>query len=108
MSLSEQDTGTSGASESASEGCREKNMVPIVNGRGGSAGGSVLVLHPDAISVRHAELCEFFEKMDTSNHVKKDAMCDALKRMFKLHLALFMAEKDARPMPLPKFSVQYV
>ena len=98
---------------SASEGCREKKMVPIVSGLSALATGSteqeaMLLLHPDAIAVRHAELCEFFEKMDTTGHVKKDAMCDALKREFKLHVSLFLSELDALPAPVAKFSVQYV
>ena len=95
---------------SASEGCREKQMVPIVSGMSGGEGAteSILVLHPDAIATRHKELCEFFERMDTSGHVKRDPMCDALKREFKLHVSLFLSEKDALPVPLPKFSVQYV
>jgi orotidine-5'-phosphate decarboxylase len=50
----------------------------------------------------------FFEKMDTTGHVKKDAMCDALKREFKLHVSLYLSELDALPSPVAKFSVQYV
>ena len=55
-------------------------MVPIVSGRGtadsaaGVKGEAMLILHPGAIAVRHDELCTFFEKMDTTGHVKKDAM----------------------------------
>ena len=99
---------------SSSVGCREKNMVPIVSGRGtadsaaGVKGEALLILHPGAIAVRHDELCTFFEKMDTTGHVKKDAMCDALKRKFKLHVSLFLSELDALPSPVAKFSVQYV
>jgi len=99
---------------SSSEGCREKNMVPIVSGAGPApaAGATeqeaLLILHPDAIAVRHGELCEFFERMDTTGHVKKDAMCDAVKREFKLHITLFLSELDALPSPVAKFSVQYV
>lgn len=50
----------------------------------------------------------FFERMDTTGHVKKDAMCDAVKREFKLHITLFLSELDALPSPVAKFSVQYV
>mgnify|MGYP006082350213 FL=1 len=99
---------------SSSVGCREKNMVPIVSGRGtadsaaAAKGEAMLILHPGAISARHDELCAFFEKMDTTGHVKKDAMCDALKREFKLHVSLYLSELDALPSPVAKFSVQYV
>ena len=98
---------------SSSEGCREKHMVPIVSGLSAATAdtkeqNAMLVLHPDAIAVRHDELCAFFEKMDTTGHVKKDSMCDALKREFKLHISLFLSELDALPTPVAKFSVQYV
>lgn len=82
-------------------GCRAKGFSPAIPVKN-SMGASIFAYHPDAVAVRRHELCDFFERMDTSGHVKKDAMCRQLERQGNLHLTL-----SARSMSknMPTYSV---
>lgn len=78
-------------------GCRAKGFVPAVPVK--NTQSSIFAYHPDAVSIRREQLCAFFERMDTSGHVKKDAMCRQVERQGNLHLSL-SARTISKGMPV--------
>lgn len=78
-------------------GCRAKGFAPSVAVKDDKS--SIYAYHPDAVAVRRSELCAFFERMDTTGHVKKDAMCRQVERQGNLHLAL-TARMLSKNMPI--------
>lgn len=78
-------------------GCRAKGFVPAVPVK--NTQSSIFAYHPDAVAVRREQLCAFFERMDTSGHVKKDAMCRQVERQGNLHLSL-SARTMSKGMPV--------
>lgn len=86
----------------SSSGCRERQLAPKILPK--KDGKEIFVLHPDASSVREKELCQLFERIDTSGHIKADTMCDEVARLQKLHLTL--TGQEMHRLGIPSYMVQ--